>query len=382
LRELLGEGRAGKVFLARLRGRHADLPSGSLLAVKCYKSWVLEERGQFDRIVRELQVGSRLRHRALARTLSVVFDENNRPALVMPYVEGPTLESVLEDLRSRSAFMPIAEVFRLLGDLASAVAALHRAKVIHRDIKPGNIVLSGSRAVLMDLGVVTSARLAEQTTTGEFLGTIRYAAPEYLFGESCDERVDVYALGAVAYELLSGERFMGHELHWAKLIAELGEERVPAFDYGALAERAGMNAAECGRILLALSLAPLEERSSAQVVNDMLRNGLWRKPFHLRDRKPIAGEPTLNARYGARCSIQEIIERETASLSSVEREQLCAWVRGAYWASYSCDYLEDSLGSLARGFSYKGLVFVPRHYPTIDTERLAPVYLAYRYGYL
>jgi serine/threonine protein kinase len=71
----------------------------------------------------------------------------------------------------------------------------------------------------MDFGVVQTDRFPEQTTSGQFLGTIRYGAPEYLFGEASTTLVDVFAFGAIAYELFFGDVFLGREQHWARLIA-------------------------------------------------------------------------------------------------------------------------------------------------------------------
>ena len=91
LLNVIGSGQAGVVWRAKLKHAYQDLPLHSLVAVKVYKQWVLEEPGQFERIVRELELGRRVEHPNVVRTISIVADPSGRPALVMPYYEGESL---------------------------------------------------------------------------------------------------------------------------------------------------------------------------------------------------------------------------------------------------------------------------------------------------
>ena len=123
----------------------------------------------------------------------------------MPYVEGETLRERL----TRGGELPVPEAVRLLGEIAEALAVAHKAGVVHRDIKPENILLSGRHALVMDFGVakaVTEASGRQQlTTAGVALGTPAYMAPEQASADpQIDGRVDIYALGVLGYEMLTG----------------------------------------------------------------------------------------------------------------------------------------------------------------------------------
>ena len=216
----LGEGQAGAVWLAKLMKSFQDLPSDSFVAIKIYKSWVLEEGGQFERIIRELEIGRSVAHPKLIKTYSLIRDDKGNPALVMAYYSGETVDQYLQRLRNEKQYPDTETAFRIIGGLASVLNTLHSSGIIHRDVKPSNIILDNSDPILMDLGVIRSHDFPEQTTTGAFLGTIRYAAPEYLFGDAYDSGVDVYSLGAITYELFVGKMFLSEEKQWARLIVE------------------------------------------------------------------------------------------------------------------------------------------------------------------
>ena len=85
-------------------------------------------------------------------------------------------------------------------------------------------MLTPQGPILMDLGVVAAEHSAELTTTGAFLGTIRYGSPEYLFGDIYDSKADIYSLGAILYELVTGNEFIAEERNWARMIARKSRE--------------------------------------------------------------------------------------------------------------------------------------------------------------
>jgi tetratricopeptide (TPR) repeat protein/tRNA A-37 threonylcarbamoyl transferase component Bud32 len=124
---------------------------------------------------------------------------------VMPFVEGESLRERLE----REGPIPVQEAVRIAAEVADGLDYAHRQGVIHRDVKPGNIMLSQKHAVIMDFGIaraLTEARDERLTGTGLTLGTPRYASPEQAMGtDTLDGRSDIYSLGCVLYEMLSGE---------------------------------------------------------------------------------------------------------------------------------------------------------------------------------
>ena len=174
-----------------------------------------------------------------------MFDPEGRPALVMQFYEGQTLAEILTSRRQERTPLPLDDAMTILRDIAAGIAALHRSGITHRDIKPANIIVARSGAVLADFGVVRSNQLANETTATDFVGTIRYAAPEYLFGGPYNQRIDVDSFGAIAYEVIVNAEVLGEHQLWARVVlakqtgVALSEEVLVS-----LAARIGFNAAE------------------------------------------------------------------------------------------------------------------------------------------
>ncbi|MEP7326093.1 MAG: protein kinase [Gemmatimonadota bacterium] len=193
----LGQGGMATVYLAE------DLKHHRKVAVKVLRPELAAAMGP-ERFAREIEVAARLQHPHILG----VFDSGEVDGFfyyVMPYVEGETLR----DRLARSGELPVSDALRLLGEIAEALAVAHRGGVVHRDIKPENILLSGRHALIMDFGVakaVTEASGRQQlTTAGVALGTPAYMAPEQATADpQLDHRVDIYALGVLAYEMLTG----------------------------------------------------------------------------------------------------------------------------------------------------------------------------------
>jgi serine/threonine-protein kinase len=157
-----------------------------------------------ERFLSEIKTTARLQHPHILPLL----DSGAADGLlyyVMPYVSGETLRTRLE----REKQLPIADAVRIATEVADALGAAHALGIIHRDIKPENILLQGGHALVADFGIalaVHHAGTARMTQTGMSLGTPQYMSPEQAMGEkNVDARADVYALGAVTYEMLCGE---------------------------------------------------------------------------------------------------------------------------------------------------------------------------------
>jgi serine/threonine-protein kinase len=154
-----------------------------------------------ERFVREIRTSTHFNHPHILP----VFDSGEQDGLlyyVMPFVEGETLRGRLE----RETQLPIDEAVRITLDVADALAYAHGHHVVHRDIKPENILVSGGRAVVADFGIalaVSAARLQPITDDGVVVGTPQYMAPEQVTGH-VDARSDIYSLGCVLYEMLTG----------------------------------------------------------------------------------------------------------------------------------------------------------------------------------
>jgi serine/threonine protein kinase len=159
-----------------------------------------------DRFRREIQLAAQLQHPHIVPLLSA-GEFQGLPYFIMPFVSGESLRARM----MRSGELPIPESVRILRDVVSALAYAHSFGVVHRDIKPDNVLISGGVAVVTDFGVAKAVTASSGssapalTSLGLALGTPAYMAPEQASGDAhVDHRADIYALGVMAYEMLSG----------------------------------------------------------------------------------------------------------------------------------------------------------------------------------
>ena len=158
-----------------------------------------------DRFRREIQLAAQLQHPHIVPLLSA-GEHDELLYYTMPFIEGESLRARLE----RKAKLNVREVMRMLHDVVDALDYAHERGVVHRDIKPGNILTQGQHALVTDFGVAKALSAAlpvsGMTSSGTAIGTPAYMAPEQLAADpAADQRVDIYAVGLLAYELLSGE---------------------------------------------------------------------------------------------------------------------------------------------------------------------------------
>jgi serine/threonine protein kinase len=160
-----------------------------------------------SRFRREIQLAARLQHPHIVPLLSA-GESDGLPYFVMPYVAGESLRARV----AREGELPVSDAIRILRDVVSALVYAHSSGVMHRDIKPDNVLLSGGVAVVTDFGVAKALSISSEgheaaglTSLGVALGTPAYMAPEQATGDpQTDHRADIYSLGAMAYEMLTG----------------------------------------------------------------------------------------------------------------------------------------------------------------------------------
>jgi serine/threonine-protein kinase len=158
-----------------------------------------------DRFRREIQLAAKLQHPHIVPLLTA-GSADDLLYYIMPYIEGEPLRAKL----AREGELPIGEVARILRDVADALAYAHRHNVVHRDIKPDNVLLSDNHALVADFGVAkavseSTGGASSLTSLGVALGTPAYMSPEQAAANpNVDHRADIYALGALAYEMLCG----------------------------------------------------------------------------------------------------------------------------------------------------------------------------------
>jgi tetratricopeptide (TPR) repeat protein len=189
----IGTGGMARVFLAE------DEVLGRQVAVKQLPSAAPEEA--LRRFRREARLGASLNHPNIVAIFDSVSDEDS-VLIVMEYVEGESLAD-----RMRRGRLDDTDALGVLGQIAAALDHAHANGVVHRDVKPSNILIGADGvAKLADLGIATAVDATAITGSGDVIGTLAYIAPERLRGEPGDAAADVYSLAAVAFEVLSGRR--------------------------------------------------------------------------------------------------------------------------------------------------------------------------------
>ena len=193
----LARGGMGDVY------RATDTQLGRTVAIKVLGDRYADDESVRERFKREALAAARLSGSPNTVTIFDVGESDGHPYIVMELLEGGTLE---DRLKAGGAQDP-ADVIRWLDQAASALDAAHAAGVVHRDVKPGNLLLnSRGEVAVADFGVASAVGLDSMTMTGTVLGTAGYLSPEQATGERATPASDRYALGVVAYELLTGER--------------------------------------------------------------------------------------------------------------------------------------------------------------------------------
>ncbi|MGD9047002.1 MAG: FHA domain-containing serine/threonine-protein kinase [Anaerolineae bacterium] len=153
------------------------------------------------RFSREAITAANLKHQGIV-VIHDVGSYENFQYIVMEYLEGPTLQ---QEIQEKGA-MPITRVSSILGQLAEALDYAHGQELIHRDVKPANIIIGAQECVtLTDFGLVKAATNTQITGEGAAIGTLKYMSPEQAQGREIDSRSDIYSLGVVVYEMLIGE---------------------------------------------------------------------------------------------------------------------------------------------------------------------------------
>lgn len=229
--ELLGEGGVGVVYKA------TDLTTGKDVAIKflvqdqtdSLQMQQLRKR-YFER---EIAILSEIRHPSIVNLLDSGFTNMGLPFFVMEYVEGRTLA---QDIKEHGAML-VGRVFKILQPLCSALDCIHKHGAIHRDLKPENIMLSVKEGVeevkLLDFGIAKllepppDSRFQPITQFGNIVGTIDYLAPEQWQEQELDQRTDLYALGLIVYEMLTGQHPFRSEYIETAMLKHLNDDPPP-----------------------------------------------------------------------------------------------------------------------------------------------------------
>ena len=211
---LAGRGGMGVVY------RATDPALERTVAIKVMAPWLIEDEAAHRRFVRESRLAASIQHPNVI-PIHAAGEHEGRAYIVMRFVEGSDLRALIR----REGGLPPERAARIVAQVAAGLDAAHRAGLVHRDVKPANVLLDGDdHAYLTDFGLTRgdwSTSGPQPTESGVFVGTSDYVAPEQIRGGAVDARADIYSLGAVLYHALTGEAPFAGRNHEAILWAHL-----------------------------------------------------------------------------------------------------------------------------------------------------------------
>ncbi len=255
--ERLGRGGMAEVF----KGYHAALDR--FVAIKLLHGFLADDPEFKSRFEREAQNVARLKHPNIVQVYDFEYDRaHDSYYMVMEYIDGPTLKDRIFELTRTDEHLPLAESLRIIHSAGQALAYAHRQGMIHRDVKPANLMLDrDGRVVLTDFGIAKIVSGVQFTASGGMVGTPAYMAPEQGLGEAGDERSDIYSLGIILFQLATGRLPYEADTPLATILKHLNE---PIPQPRSL--NPALPAAVENIILTAIAKQPADRYSSAAVM--------------------------------------------------------------------------------------------------------------------
>jgi serine/threonine-protein kinase len=252
----LGAGGMGQVFKVR------NVISDRIEAMKILLPDLAGREDLANRFQREIKLLAALNHPNIA-SLRTALTLGNQLVMVMEYVEGTTLAQALE-----RGPIPASDAINYIDQVLGALSYAHKQGVIHRDIKPGNMMVTPEGTVkLMDFGIARSGPDQSLTVTGTTLGSLYYMSPEQVKGEPTDARSDLYSVGVSLYEMVTGERPFRATSDFSLMAAQVQQQPKPPVEL-----RAELPAALNDIILTAMSKEPTQRFQSADAFRNALKS--------------------------------------------------------------------------------------------------------------
>jgi serine/threonine protein kinase len=252
----IGEGAMGVVLRARRE------PEGQAVALKVLRSELAADDLYRQRFAHEVRAATEARNKHLVTILESGVVEG-RPYLAMSYVPGPSLERRIEE----EARLPLDDVSRIAAQVGAGLDALHRSELIHRDVKPGNVLFDeAGSALLTDFGLAKGRAYTILTRPGQAMGTLDYMAPELIRGKPASAATDVYALGCVIYECIAGAPPFGD-----RSVFDIGTAHLEEEPPDLTSVRPDSTASLHWAVSRALAKAPSERPPTATAYAHMLR---------------------------------------------------------------------------------------------------------------
>lgn len=350
LEDRIGGGGVGEVW----RARHRHLQK--VVAIKAIYKHLDQDPQFFERFVQEAVGMARLEHPHIAAVHDFFFEEGV-PFLIMSYIPGDSLEGLIRD----RAPLSVSEALRISRQILGALDYAHRQGVVHRDVKPSNILVrEDGEAFLVDFGIALVLGRERKTRFGTNVGTPEYMSPEQIRGGEMDNRTDVYSFGCVLYEMLAGHPPFGsqdeEELTEFQIMnghvnnppPSLGsrnphvERRVEEVVFKALAKKPDDRFPDCESMAKALVRAAGEHRSMSEARDGEYGSARLAKSFAALS-IVLAGS-TAYATYEWLSSTREPISvEETAEFAQLSEKQAVLEAENAKY--------QESLRTRAQGFA-------------------------------
>jgi serine/threonine protein kinase len=222
--EELGKGGMGKLY------RTLDLKLQEEVALKIIKPEIASDKETIERFSNELKLARRISHKNVGRMYELMEDGTTH-YITMEYIAGQDLNGLIR----QSGRLTVETAVSIARQVGEGLAEAHRLGVIHRDLKPNNILIDrDGRAKILDFGIARSVRAPAITAEGLIVGTLGYMSPEQVEGREIDARSDIFAFGCVLYEMLTGKSAFGRETTAQTIAAVLHEDppRVSEFGVG------------------------------------------------------------------------------------------------------------------------------------------------------
>ncbi|MCP4164390.1 MAG: serine/threonine protein kinase [Chloroflexi bacterium] len=307
VRRLLGRGGMAEVY----ESVHPEL--GRRVAIKVMLPHLAETAGFEARFCREAQVVASLRHPHIVQLYD--FDiVDGRAFMVMEYLDGGTLSGRLQDARLKEDPLSLGEIARLLDPLGAALEYAHKQGIVHRDIKPGNILFTADdQPVLSDFGIARLlADTAQLTASGGIIGSPSYLSPEQAMGQPVSARSDIYSLGVVVYEMATGRVPFAGETPSTVLFKHVQEApQSPASVYANVPETVA------DVILIALAKDPALRFDRASEFARSFRSALLGKSYKAAD----TADADITTQVGLAPSTPHPMEPDAFQLSSDPQQE-------------------------------------------------------------
>ena len=270
VRELIGSGGMANVYKAVMLGHNGPVPAGTVVAVKVLRQEYMHDPDLVRRFKNESKAISLLNHPNIVKVYDVSVNDDLQ-YIVMEYVDGMTLR---EYLNQRGGRLTNRETVHFISQILKALEHAHANGVVHRDIKPQNIMLLADSTIkVMDFGIARFSRSENQTMTDKAIGSVHYISPEQAKGDTTDAKADIYSVGVMMYEMLSGKLPFESDSPVSVAIKQIADTATPLRELNPAVPEAlaAMSPAE-----LKDALAQPSQTNDANVAGKLILDYRWR----------------------------------------------------------------------------------------------------------